>query len=184
MNVINNNKVSIDLILWLLDRHDRWRLSLVPRAAVIISADALLLAGQTFLIDKTLTKNGYCPNVLLFTVISIVITFLCISLILAVNSIANVWKPSRNLLDKHMSDRFIFHPSDVASRKKYSYECFAVDLHNIDENTIYKAATAELWTVLLTHDYRYQYLRRSVQFLVIAIPLYIVSVGILVFWVF
>jgi hypothetical protein len=51
-----SDKERFELILWNIETLDSRRTSVANRAAIVLSADALLLAAATFLLDKTLTS--------------------------------------------------------------------------------------------------------------------------------
>ena len=68
---------QLDLICWLIDRADKLRESVASRAAIVVSANALLLAGTTFLLDQILSSLGQRSLAeRVFLVICVGITFL------------------------------------------------------------------------------------------------------------
>jgi hypothetical protein len=156
-----------ELVCWLIERSDSLRESTANRAAIVVSADALLLAGTTFLLDKTLLAIGQYGTVgQVFLIVNIGITtiLLILSLIFATTGIVNLRKTKR---------------STPASVPPYPYfNAFEVGTLNFDSskdnfssaahNQMTDYALHYLWFIQNLYCDRYQALKRAVLLLLVA----------------
>jgi hypothetical protein len=174
---------NIDNIKWLFDRYDRWRSSIATRCSLVVSADALLLAGHTFLLDKIITQFTPHSNLILKSILAFLLglgmVFLIFSIFQATTGIANIWKSSRKMFGINLPDRLFFHPSDVVT-KYDSFHNFKETFSNLQNNLVEDAIWAEIWTLIQMHHYRYQQLRKSILFLVMSLPLFVCSIVIII----
>lgn len=172
-------------IRWLFDRLDGWRSSIANRCSLVLSANALLLAANSFMLDKVFDISDLSNNISLILVIALIIIsmlLLLISLFFATIGIANVWRPGRKDFAKDTPSRLLFHPSDIV--KDYnSYEKFVSRFRKIEENEVIDAIWSEMWSLYNMHDKRYQMLRKSIQLLVIGIPFYVIATALLIFYI-
>ena len=183
VNKKKDNVFSYDLefLKWLIDRYDRWRSSIANRTAIVLSADSILLAGLTFFLKDTFSETIQWKNndLLMFILSGIIgILFLLASLTFAAIGIANVMLSSRNRYGANMPSRGIFHPSD-ATKGIRNWREFINQYNEIDKSDHNKAIWAELWTLVNMHNHRYKNLRRSIRFLLLAIPFYGIALFIL-----
>ena len=174
------NPLRIDEdVKWIINRFDSWRGSIATRCSLVLSADALLLAAHTFVLDKAITQHWVHPLPLPHPVFAFLLGggMLCLllSLYYATTGIANVWKPSRKMFGEEMHDRLFFHPSDIVNRHKSIGE-LRQSFSNLTEEEKDSAMWAELWSLAQMHHHRYQHLRRSVVLLVIALPTFLCSI--------
>jgi len=92
---------NLSLARWLIERHDNLRSLTANRAAIVLSADTLLLAGVTFLLDKVLSGGSQYSQLekILFSIsIGAAIILLSLSIVYATSAIAFIWKTSRESL--------------------------------------------------------------------------------------
>lgn len=164
---------------WFISRFDSWRASIATRCSLVLSADALLLAAHTFLLDKAITQHWLhplpLPNPLFAVLLGAGMLSLLISLYYATTGIANVWKPSRQMFGDGMPDRLLYHPSDMVNTCK-SFAEFQGKFSTLSVEDTHSAFWAELWSLAQMHHYRYQRLRRAIVFLVVALPLFLCSI--------
>lgn len=172
---------KLELVFWHLNRYDTIRASIANRSAIVISADALLLAGTTFLLDKALLGVGQ-RNLLEQVIItcSIVTTLglLCLSITYATIGIANVWKQSRNLYGTEIPLRLFFGANDTV-KEFTKYQAFSESFRNLDEDQILTHALGELYTLIQQQFDRYQKLRWAIRFLFFSIIFFTFSVLVL-----
>jgi hypothetical protein len=174
---------QLELARWLIERYDGLRASMANRAAMVLSADALLLAGVTFLLDKTLsgaTQTSYFER--LFFLLSIATTIICLSLsiVFAASAIAFVWKTSRESLGmKSLPPLWFFHARDTATHFKDLTE-FEREYRATTKEQMVRYALGELFLITRTHYQRYQPFRQSIRLLLIALAALLVSGVILI----
>lgn len=183
LEVFNNS--TPESIRWLFDRLDGWRSSIANRCSLVLSANALLLAANSFLLDKVFDFSVVPNNISLIVIIALIIIsmlLLLISLIFSTIGIANVWKTSRENFAKDTPSRLLFHPSDIINNYK-SYEQFISKFSSISENDVVDAMYSEMWSLFNMHHKRYQMLRKSIQLLVIGIPFYVIAIASLIFYI-
>jgi hypothetical protein len=155
-----NDDEKFELILWLIERYDNLRASTSNRAAIVLSADTLLLAGSTFLLDKILS-SGTFSNAILKVLLAlgggITVAFLVLSIYFSVNAVVSPWKTSRDLFGD-IPNRFLFQQRDTVKAFK-KFKDFENKFNNTSKHQIMDYALAELWTGINQHFYRYQTLR-------------------------
>jgi hypothetical protein len=83
------------LACWMIEHMDRRRASIRGRTTVLLTANAALLAGVTFLLARALSKEAVqLPDLLAIGASAVL---LVVSMLLAVNSIISLWiNPFRN----------------------------------------------------------------------------------------
>ena len=183
-----NDKLSdterLKSILWHIEMLDARRSSISNRAAIVLSADALLLAATTLLLDKILsniTQYNQFERIVLALSIGGVAFFLALSIAYATAGIVNVWKTSREMLGTLGSDmpqRLFFHPTDTI--KAFSgFSPFADKFNTTTKEQMTLFALGELWTVINQHYSRYQVLRKTIKLLILSIIPFLVAIAIL-----
>lgn len=165
-------------VQWMLGRYDNWRASIASRCSIVLSADAILLAGQSFLIDNILDHDIKLDSSLVIIlssaiIVSMILTVL--SLLYSTVGIANVFKTSRQMMSSKSPDRYLFHPSDVL-RNVDNFEDFYNQYSAANTEEIEKAVWSEIWSLISMHHMRYQRLRKAIKFLVISLPFYVISI--------
>ena len=177
------DSLASEQVRWLFNRYDNWRASIASRCSIVLSADALLLAGESFLLDKLFSVGPkFSIEVKIFIVVCIFISLSLIiySLINATIGIANVFKSSRQSIAKDTPNRLLFHPSDAVISSK-SYNDFLMKYSNLSVEDINNAIWSEIWTLVNLHNQRYQNLRKGIKFLVASIPFYVLSIAAIIF---
>ncbi len=159
-------------IHWLIERADTLRESTANRAAIVVSADALLLAGITFLLDKALSNVGpYNPveRTVLAVSISIAVILLVLSLGFATTGIASVWRIKGSAFgSSDVPAHPFYNPFDTIKAFK-SFKSFEEAFKGISDEQINTCALSELWTIENLYYERYQTLRRAIGLLLCAI---------------
>jgi hypothetical protein len=177
-----NEKERLDLACWLNEKYDNLRTSISNRAAIVISADALLLASTTFLLDKILsgvTAYGKIERLLMALSAGITLVLLTLSIICAANAIATIWKSSRQMFGSDMQPSRFFHSfhitgvfKDAASFEKRFRESTTKDFLS--------HALNNLWLTENVFNYRYRFLSLSIKLLLAAVIPFLASVTILI----
>jgi len=174
---------NMELLQWLLDRHDRWRASIVTRSAVVVSVAALLLASQVAFISisDAWTVLSLVPPFFVFSIASILL--LLLATLVALHGLANVWRHGRERnYGRGQMDRFVFHPSDVVGHRttdgQPTFEQFKMRCNDARQEYLVDAAQAELWAVLHMHHERYQHLRTTIKLMAAAMIPYAIAVAI------
>jgi len=177
-----NNDEQFELARWLIDRYDNLRSSVSNRASIVLSADALLLAGSTFLISQITLASGRYSSLerIVFSVcVGIGILFISFSIINAAISMAFVWKTSRESLHfEKLPPLFFFHHRDTINHFQ-ELEEFEKEYRSTSQDQMLHYALGELLLITKTHFQRYQSFRKSVRFLLYALGAILVSTLIL-----
>lgn len=179
------SKDRFNLILWHIDRYDKLRAFSANRAAMVLSAGALLLAANTFLLDKALSnvaQYSVFEKIVQAFGVGTSIILLILSISQAITGIANVWRTSREMLGKlstEMPKRLFFHPRDTIEEFEDFRNFFDNYVGTDDEKQIIYAL-GELWTVTFQHHDRYQKLRKAIRLLVFSIFPMLLSIGVLI----
>lgn len=184
-NGLLNDKERFELILWNLEMLDTRRTSIANRAAIVLSADALLLAATTFLLDKIFSNiiqySSWEKTVLALCVGSSML-LLVLSIGFATSGIANVWKTSRKMLGKsasNMPKRLFFHPTDTVITFK-DYASFEQSFNTTNKEQMGIFALGEFWTSVNQHYSRYQTLRWTIRLLIFSIIPFLIAVTIII----
>ena len=179
-----SDKERFELILWSIELLHGRSTSVANRAAIVLSADSLLFAASTFLLDKTLSGAvQYSPveRIVLTLSIGLAMVLLALSIGFAAVGIANVWKTSRQMLGPLGSDmpqRLFFHPTDTV-KEFDAFLPFAAGFTSANNEQMTTCALGELWTATNQHYSRYQVLRRTIKLLIFSIIPFLVAVAIL-----
>jgi hypothetical protein len=93
-----SDKEQLDLAQWLISRYDNLRSLTASRASFVISADAVLLAGTTFVIDGMYTRSSLYNDITMLIMassIGVSLLLLTVSLWFAASSIMFIWQRGR-----------------------------------------------------------------------------------------
>ncbi|MDG4789039.1 hypothetical protein O7626_24435 [Micromonospora sp. WMMD1102] len=160
----------IDLLQWHLDRYDRSRASTSSRASVVLSASAILSAGNAVVLAQLLggsaaDRLGPVPLVL-FTLASLVSAGLVVLSLLRAASVLVTIRPSRAILGSgaELPEALVFNGTDTV-RRLHSFAEFQAALAGQRDPEIRQAAQVELWIGIQQHRQRYVRLREAVRLL-------------------
>lgn len=176
------SKEKLEQALWFIERLDKLRASAASRAAMVISADAILLAGITFLIDKGLSNNPIVDVTSILYLISAAISLILVvfSVVYAANTIVFVWRRTRNAVGvEDLPESSFFHPSDIVDRYK-NYAKFEKVFLSSTMNDMVRGALGELMLITYSHHKRYKNLRASLRFLLVAIIPFLFCLALLI----
>ena len=163
----------LGLIQWHIDRYDRLRASTSSRAAVLLSANTLLLAGLALITNfhvNTRRQLAAVWSLLLLFPLIFTLGLVLLSMWACIGAIASTRKrkTNRNTLKASLPNRFVFNWSDTV-KTTVDHQGFAAKLLGSDYDDVLTAATAELWTDVRQHSQRHKHLRRGVAFFQICV---------------
>ena len=169
---------QLALIRWLIERSDNLRSSTANRAATVVSACALLIAGNTFFLDKVLSANNQISQitrVILVASISVSILLLIVSILYATTTIAFVWKITRAAVTKQKLPQYPYFKARDTFEKFNGVQSFVEEFRNTTKEQMIEYALGELFLVLGAQHKRYQALRFAMRYLLISIAPLIVT---------
>ena len=160
---------KIVLVRWHLDRYDKLRSSTASRAAVVLSAGALLSAANAVVIVQLLRVDLDRPSPLALASCVLVGLVSFVLIVLAVIRASGVLVTGRDTRRTfaHLGALplgLIFNGTDTVAHVR-SFEEFSAVFSRQTEADILKAAQVELWVCIQQHRRRYLNLRSSVRIL-------------------
>ena len=172
-------------VFWLIERIDAIRAATENRAAIVLSAGAILIVGIAFLLDKVLispimTTIGSGTRVTLVSCLILAMLFLLISVVYATIAIVNIFTTSRRMLKNRIPSRVFFHSFDT----QYVYpdfESFKTGYLSISEQDFLEAALAHLWSSYALYVKRYLALRTSTRCLLLSVAFFGISTLMVIF---
>jgi hypothetical protein len=179
---MKDNEKKLELIRWLIERHDNLRASVANRAAIVLSANALFVAGITFLLDKTLTAASHLYTATEKVIVSVLIGFtlilLAASIYYATNGIVSVFKSSRKMFGSDLPSRLFFNAGDSVESSD-GYMTFAEKFNASSEEELTTYALSELWTAVNLYRLRYQNLRIAVRLFFVSVVPFLMAITII-----
>ncbi|WP_327087305.1 hypothetical protein OIE66_34005 [Nonomuraea sp. NBC_01738] len=157
----------VDLLRWHLDRYDRLRASTASRASVLLSAGAILSAGNALVLSQLFGETRLATWVLV--VLALLLTasvILVVTALIRASGVLVTLRPSRELFPggSDLPESLLFNGPDTIKIAS-SFEMFAAAASAQDYAQIKQAALVELWIVIHQHRYRYARLRAAAQVL-------------------
>lgn len=154
---------------WLLERFDALRSTTSSRASVVISADAIIIAASTFIFDKIMPNPNWSMPIYIQNIF-LIITFLTFlfaiaSALCAVPAVAALGK-----FPKRESSRLFFSSSETVERfRNKAPRELTQTFQKLRTKELLELAFAELNENYLLHHKRYNWLRRSLTILYLAL---------------
>jgi hypothetical protein len=163
---------KFELAFRLIERYDTLLTSLESRAATVVSADALLLAGTTFLIDKIFSQ-GYqyslLEQIFISVIIGLALIALALSLVYATMGIANVRKTTREIAGGDLSKSSLFFHARETVRELKEFPHFDDSFRTSNKEQMLTYALSELWLITNLNVRRYRSFQRAVQLLLFSV---------------
>jgi hypothetical protein len=158
---------QLSALRWHIERYDRMRVSTASRAGVVLSAGAILSAGNAVVLAQVFNGafDDFAPA--LVAIFTIGVLAGAILVVLSVLEAANVLvtpRPSAEmfLADQQMPPGLLFNgPYTVAVAR--TYEQFRAAVAAQDDADRVEAAQAELYICIRQHRHRYQRLRAAAR---------------------
>ncbi len=187
---MTNNKLSndeqLELARWLLERYDGWRVSIASRSATIFSANALILAGVTFLADKALSLGvpSNIERIILFVGIIIAFILSMLSMIFSTNAMALVWKTSRKTAKPLKVPKILFFHSRDTLSVVQDFDDYRERFNAATKDQLLNYALGELMLSTQSHIALFDNLRRALRLVIFSIIPFFVSLVILLLNIF
>jgi hypothetical protein len=160
----------IETARWHTLRYDNLRASLASRASFVVSADAVLIAGVSFLFSWTAGRGVYGGTVSLVPV-GVGMLLALIFALLSVRGASRAFlsnKSWRRLFSAEPPLSLFYQHSDTIKAAS-TYAEFSSAFREQTPDSEVESAVVNLWLVLQTHAYRYRFLRTATNQLQIAI---------------
>jgi hypothetical protein len=176
-----NDEENLKLVFWLIEMHDNLRNSAESRAATVISADAILLAGATFLLDKVLSgANGYGqPEKVVFAAcLGACLVLVASSIAYAASTIMFIWEDTRRATSiKNLPPLLFFHPPDIVTHFD-SFDRFRDAFQTSTKKQMLEYALGQLLLIITAHAKRYKNLRKTLRCLLISIIPFLIAIAV------
>ncbi|MEH0823148.1 MULTISPECIES: hypothetical protein [Micromonospora] len=167
---------ALDLLKWHIERYDRLRVSTAGRASVVLSAGAILSAGNALLLGQFLGGNDGMPAwwILAFTVVALLGAVLVVASLVKAANVLVTARSSREILPggATLPRSLLFNGTDTVADVK-SFDEFRTAVRSQSPRDIRQAAEVELWVGIQQHRQRYHRLRESVRLLRLAALLFV-----------
>ena len=155
-----------ELLRWHIDRYDRLRASTASRAAIVLSAAAILSAGNAVILSKLLPPPGSRGNgvTLALVALTVVGAVLIIASLIQASNVLLTRKQTRVVFDADgtLPLSLLFNGSDTVRQAK-TFGDFQSILRDQQYDDIVTAAEVELWVCIQQHRKRYGQLRRCTR---------------------
>ena len=175
-----------NIVYWLIERYDQQRQSLEQRAAIVLSAAAILVTGLAFLFQMVLTNSKFVSLSVFFK--GIIVSLFClgfllllISIIICMSVVTHIFKYSRTLIGDDPPVRYFFHFFDTLEQVR-TFEDFRSLYNKSTIENLLDYALSHLWSSLHLYAHRYTLVRRAVVFLIWATPSILISALIAFLW--
>jgi hypothetical protein len=167
------------MLQWHIERYDRLRSSTANRAAVVLSAAALLSAANAVLIFQLLSGNSSRTPLFALAVcatITAISTALIIQSVVRACGVLVTGKDSRSLFatDDTLPLGLIFNGTDTVSHLR-SFDEFVAHVETQSGVENCRSAQVELWIGIHQHRHRYIQLRGAVRSLRYAACFFLVA---------
>lgn len=167
-----DNKLNIDFLNWHIQRNDNLRNSITNRATIILSANALVIAGLIFILDKLITLNHLVIRLILLVLVFFCLLSVLISVIYAITSMLSIWNSKgKTKNDEYRQDEMLFY---TVLKMPIKNE-FVEKIDKTCEEDFIKYAKTSFWYGSLLFYQRYQRMRKSIKWLLSSLISFIIS---------
>jgi hypothetical protein len=161
--------VDLALLRWHIERYDRLRASTASRAAVVLSAGAILSAGNAVVLSQVFGGSYDDLDrrlVIAFTVAVMVSAAMVVVSIIRAASVLVTPRASRSMFAEPtgLPPSLLFNGTDTVARAP-SFEAFRSAVAGLTEADMLTAAQVELYINIRQHRHRYDRLRDAVRLL-------------------
>ena len=171
-------KERLSMLTWMIDRYDVLRVAISRRAAIVLSADAILVTATIFLFGQYHSSYLAGPDIISNSEQKISIAFivfavstiacLCFSILSATSSIVNVWSKSSDMPGGATPQIYFFHARDTYEDFK-NFKSFQETMQKTTNKDFLNHAEAELWRVIVATYVRHNDLKKAIVYLYWAI---------------
>lgn len=169
-----DNGQLVDIVRWHILRADGLRGGLWTRAAAVLSADALVIAGTAVLVSASSNAKWWS---LLTAALPLIAAM--ISVYEATNIVGGITNWQDAFGQRH-SPTPLFYSLPETVRELVTYEKFRLAMAERSIETELNDATSELWRISILHHRRLHQLRRSIRWLQVSLPLLFASVAVII----
>jgi hypothetical protein len=160
---------KINLVQWHLDRYDRLRASTASRASVVLSAGAILSAGNAVVLSQLLGNSATQVSswlLAIFTVAAMASAFLIVLSLIRASNVLVTPRDSRRMFSASgaLPKSLVFNGTDTVEHVA-SFDEFRTVVEMQGGQAILEAAEVELWVGIQQHRHRYIRLRGAVRLL-------------------
>jgi len=178
----NSHGEQIAALRWHLERYDRLRVSTASRAAIVLSAGAILSAGNAVVLSQVLNGSFDRYNrwlVLLFSAGVLVGAGLVILSIVRAANVLVTLRPSHDLFgdDRGLPPALLYNGSYTVT-VAHTFEAFRTEVAAQTDAERVEAAQVELYVDIRQHRHRYAQLRAAVRSLRWAATVFLVLLGV------
>jgi hypothetical protein len=155
---------KIELVKWHIVRYDQLRTSAANRASVVLSAGALLSAGNAVVLSELFANQRTVKGIFLILYSAGIIaslSLIVLSLINATGVLVSLRVTRRLFPDEDLPPGLLFNATDTLHSSK-SFRDFQTRVAVEDYFQILEHAEVELWIVIQGYKYRYAKLRGAV----------------------
>ena len=174
---------QLEFSVRLIERYDQLLGSLESRAATIVSADALLLAGITFLLNQVWSQGDQTfsiRQIVLGISIGLSLIALVLSIVYAATSIARVGRITRKIADSNSSSPNLFFRPRATVDEFKEFSDFEKHFRSSDKEQMLTYALSELWLLTNLNTRRYRTFQWAVRLLLFSIVPFLVACTLLI----
>jgi hypothetical protein len=160
----------LSMLKWHIDRSDRSRSSTAGRASIVLSAGAILSAGNAVLLSQVLGgTTGWLSSGAWLVAITIAVAgsaLLVVSSLIKSAGVLLTTRGSRKVFEQlgDIPPGLIFNNADTVQRIR-TFEDFRATTASFGPKEMADAAEVELWVCIHQHRHRYIQLRAAVRLL-------------------
>jgi hypothetical protein len=173
-------KESIELLRWLIGRSDTMRAAYSNKAALILSADAIILAVIVFLIEKYLEQTVLSLRIIIILCALVSLGFMVVSLIYAFSATITPGS-SREATGFEGPARTFLNPAETFKATNDDFDTFKNTFQKLTAQEFIESACAEFWVGLKLQHVRYTKLKMSAKFIKYAFVSLVIAVLIVLF---
>lgn len=171
----NDAKELIGVIRWHIVRADTQRGGLWTRAAAVLSADALVIAGAAVLASSVSNAAWWSVATAVLPIAAAMV-----SIFEVINMINGIRNWGAKFAEQNSPAPLLYSLPETV-RNLRTYENFRATVVNRSAERELTDAMSELWRISVLHLERLHQLRRSTRWLQLSLPLLILSSGVIIF---
>ena len=155
---------KIEFIEWHIKRHDQLRVSASSRASIVLSACAILSAGNAVILSQLLGSSAEVKGWVLAVLSAGIAASAClivVTVILSTSVLISVRPSSKRFPDDDRPTGLLFHAAHTV-RHIHSFPQFQALIEGERYGQVLEQAEVELWLAMQHYMYRYGKLRGAV----------------------
>ena len=155
---------KIEFIEWHIMRHDQLRISAASRASIVLSACAILSAGNAVILSQLLGSSADVKGWILAVLsagIAASAALIVVTVVLSTSVLISVRPSAKRFPDDERPGGLLFHAADTV-RHIRSFAQFRTLVEEEHYGQVLEQAEVELWLAMQHYMYRYGKLRGAV----------------------